>query len=147
VLGWEALALRRWEASPSACRAQPGGPLVWRCRSGGPPCSHPYSHPPTLYAWAWDFVLLPTCLDPPACLLDPLPGPLTDPCPSRCLTPCLTPCSTACLQSEEHMFTPAEPQWGFTSFVSRASLLDPAQGFLRPDGSVLIRAAVTPLRP
>ena len=45
------------------------------------------------------------------------------------------------MQSEYHTFCGAEPQYGFTSFAPRSTLLDPAAGFLRPDGSLLLRAA------
>ncbi|EFN56822.1 hypothetical protein CHLNCDRAFT_144372 [Chlorella variabilis] len=46
---------------------------------------------------------------------------------------------------EEHTFDPLEPQYGFTTLISRSELLDPAAGFLRDDGGVLLRASLVPM--
>lgn len=44
-----------------------------------------------------------------------------------------------------HTFSATEPQWGFTALAPRARLLDPAAGFLRPDGALLLRATCRPV--
>ena len=63
-------------------------------------------------------------------------------------TPTPTPAHTPWapwLQLEEHTFDPLEPQYGFTTLISRSELLDPAAGFLRDDGGVLLRASLVPM--
>ena len=55
--------------------------------------------------------------------------------------------SADCLQSEDHEFSATEPQYGFTCLMPRGKMLDPAQGFLHPDGSVVVHAVLRQLVP
>lgn len=52
------------------------------------------------------------------------------------------PCHAMQARTECHRYTPAQPEYGFTTFMSLATLMDPSKGYLAADGTVTIRAAV-----
>ena len=47
------------------------------------------------------------------------------------------------VRSERHLFTPSEPQYGFTSFVPGDLLTNPEAGFLTPAGGFELRATLS----